>query len=102
VVHDESMLPSLRPGDRLLVDPRAYRHRLPRAGEIIVVKDPEVPDRWLVKRVADVNPADSSIDVRGDATETARDSRRFGRVPASSVVGRAFRLYFPPERRRDL
>jgi nickel-type superoxide dismutase maturation protease len=101
-VHDESMRPTLQPGDRLLVDPRAFRDRLPRVGEIVVLADPERSDRWLVKRVADVDPAARTLDVRGDATTTARDSRRFGRVPASAVHGRVYRVYFPPERRREL
>ena len=101
-MHDESMLPTLRPGDRLLVDPRAYRDRLPRPGEVVVFADPERPDRWLVKRVRDVDPASGTIDVRGDAAESARDSRQFGRVPAGSVVGRAYRLYLPRDRRREL
>ncbi|MGC2289792.1 MAG: S26 family signal peptidase [Thermoplasmata archaeon] len=55
-VHDESMLPTLRPGDRLLVDTGAYRRALPTVGEIVVLVDPESVDRWLVKRVAGVGP----------------------------------------------
>ena len=102
VVRDESMLPTLRPGDRLRVDRRAYRDRPPRVGEVVVLVDPEDPRRWLVKRVAQVDPSGRSVEVRGDATETARDSRRFGPVPWSSVVGRVYRCYFPVDRRRDL
>ncbi|MGA8543220.1 MAG: S26 family signal peptidase [Thermoplasmata archaeon] len=102
VVRDESMRPTLEPGDRLLVDLRAYRDRLPRAGEIVVLVDPEAPERWLVKRVASVDSGAGTIDVRGDATEHARDSRRFGPVPLRSVIGPAYRLYFPPGRRREL
>jgi hypothetical protein len=55
-VADESMRPTLAPGDRLRVDPRAYRDRPPRVGEIVVAIDPEAADRWLVKRVAAVGP----------------------------------------------
>ena len=55
-VHDESMVPTLRPGDRLLVDPRAYRNRSPVVGELVVLVDPEAPARWLIKRVAGVGP----------------------------------------------
>jgi nickel-type superoxide dismutase maturation protease len=102
VVRDESMLPTLRPGDRLLVDPRAYRERSPLVGEIVVVVDPEEPSRWLVKRVASVDAAGGSIEVRGDAAEVARDSRRFGPVPLRSVVGRAYYCYYPVDRRRGL
>jgi signal peptidase I len=56
VVHDQSMLPTLRPGDRLLVDRRAYRNRPPAAGDIVVLIDPEKSTRWLIKRVAGVGP----------------------------------------------
>jgi nickel-type superoxide dismutase maturation protease len=96
------MRPTLEPGDRLLIDPGAYRARAPAPGEIVVLVDPERPERWLVKRVRETDPEAGTVDVRGDATEVARDSRRFGPVPAASIVGRVYRLYFPPERRRDL
>lgn len=102
VVRDESMAPTLRPGDRLLVDPRSYRHRLPAVGDVVVLSDPEGHVRWLVKRVSAVNGATGTVEVRGDAGEATRDSRQFGPVPLRSVVGRAFRLYFPPEHERDL
>jgi len=96
------MRPTLLPGDRLLVDRRAYRDRPPRVGELVVLVDPEDLNRWLVKRVSRVDPAGGSVEVRGDAAEMARDSRRFGPVPARSVIGRVYRCYFPVERRRNL
>ena len=102
MVRDESMLPTLRPGDRLLVDTRAFQERLPKVGEIVVFVDPEEPSRWLVKRVTGVDTRTASIEVRGDASASARDSRRFGPVPTGSVVGRAYRCYFPADRRREL
>jgi len=55
-VHDESMAPALVPGDRLLVDVRAYRSSPPAVGHIVVLVDPEAADRWLIKRVAGVGP----------------------------------------------
>jgi nickel-type superoxide dismutase maturation protease len=102
IVADESMAPTLRPGDRLLVDRRAYRDRLPGVGEIVVLVDPERPERWLVKRVSAVDRATRTVEVLGDALERARDSRHFGRVPAASLVGRVYRIYLPVERRREL
>ena len=95
------MVPTLLPGDRLLVDRRAYRDRLPEVGEIVVLLDPEEPARWLVKRVAAVDARARSVEVRGDAADAARDSRRFGPVPARSVVGRVYRRYLPADRRRE-
>lgn len=51
VVRDHSMEPALRPGDRLLLDPLAYRAARPRRGDIVVIHDPAEPERLLVKRV---------------------------------------------------
>jgi nickel-type superoxide dismutase maturation protease len=112
-VHDDSMSPTLRPGDRLLVDPRAYRASPPHPGEIVVLTDPETPARWLVKRVAAVGPAgrdpdhdtplpDGTVFVTGDAADRSRDSRQFGPVPLTLLVGRAYRCYAPADRIRDL
>ncbi|HTP54448.1 MAG TPA: S26 family signal peptidase [Thermoplasmata archaeon] len=112
VVRDESMLPTLRPGDRLLVDRRAYRAVPPRVGEIVVLVDPEEADRWLVKRVAKVlsaagsppkepvsPPAAVSVFVVSDAPGATRDSRQFGPVALTALIGRAYRRYYPADRR---
>lgn len=50
------MTPTLRPGDRLYVDGSAYRHRPPEIGDVVVLRDPAAPARWLVKRVAARGP----------------------------------------------
>ncbi len=102
VVADGSMRPTLEPGDRLRVEPRAYEAALPEIGAIVVLEDPEDPDRWLVKRVHAVDPVGRTVDVRGDAADVARDSRSFGPVPLPLLRGRVTRIYFPPERARDL
>lgn len=112
VVHDTSMLPTLRPGDRLRVDPRAYRSRPPAVGEIVVLRDPEEPARWLVKRVDAVGPSDpgaargplpvGTVFVVSDAPGPTRDSRRFGPVPVAGLLGRAYERYAPAERRGPL
>lgn len=96
------MVPSLLPGDRLRVDPSAYRHRLPEVGDVVVLPDPEGRVRWLVKRVARVDPERRRVEVRGDAAELARDSRRFGPVPVAALVGRAYAIYYPERRRGPL
>jgi len=105
VVRDESMLPNLRPGDRLLVDPAAYREKPPRYGDLVVLRDPEAPDRLLVKRVgmlATDHSARGQVYVLGDNPPLSRDSRAFGAVPVSALVGRVYRCYFPAARARDL
>ncbi|MFY9716688.1 MAG: S26 family signal peptidase [Thermoplasmata archaeon] len=120
VVRDESMLPALRPGDRLLVDRHAYRGRAPHVGEIVVVADPEEPSRWLVKRVARIllssDPTAAGVAIRSpsvdgnegfvfvlsDAPGPTRDSRTFGPVAVDRLIGHAYRRYFPADRRGPL
>jgi signal peptidase I len=86
------MVPCLLPGDRLLV---ARLHR-PRPGDLVAVRDPRLPHRRLVKRVASVPSA--GLDVRGDAPARSTDSRLFGPVPETSVVGIVLYRYGPPGR----
>ncbi|HLN07168.1 MAG TPA: hypothetical protein VK217_12875, partial [Acidimicrobiales bacterium] len=50
----------------------------------------------LVKRVAAVLPA--GLEVRGDNETASRDSRAFGAVEPSCVIGRVVYRYFPPPR----
>jgi len=46
------MEPELAPADRVWFDPMAYRHRLPRAGELVILEDPDGSGRRLIKVVA--------------------------------------------------
>lgn len=92
-VSGSSMEPAFRDGDWLIVDRAAFRGRRPRVGEVVVVRDPEVAARWLVKRVWRVD-ADGRLDVRGDNTVESRDSRAFGTVAASEVEGRVCWRYW--------
>jgi nickel-type superoxide dismutase maturation protease len=83
------MLPSLAPGDRLLV----VKLRSPRPGDIVALRDPEEPGRMLVKRVVTVGP--SGVNVCGDNSMASRDSRVFGPVRPEAVLGQAVYRYFP-------
>jgi nickel-type superoxide dismutase maturation protease len=86
------MLPTLRPGDRVLVLPLL---RL-RAGQLVAVKDPREPTRLLVKRV--ISAGALMVEVRGDNEMASTDSRSFGPLARSQVVGRVVYRYAPPER----
>jgi nickel-type superoxide dismutase maturation protease len=94
------MRPTLEPGDRLLVDTGAYRSGPPVVDDLVVLVDPEAPGRWLVKRVRAIGP--DGVHVAGDAPAESRDSRRFGPVPVSALIGRVYRRYGPIARRGDL
>ncbi len=105
-VVDDSMRPWLGPGDRLLVLRWPLR---PRLGDVVVVRDPQRDGRWIVKRVAALegqpwNGGAASVPrgclaVVGDNAAVSRDSRVFGPVPRSLVVGRAVWCYLPVHRR---
>ena len=108
VVEDDSMLPALRAGDRLLVDPMSYRARRPGRGEIVVLRDPERPGRLLVKRVGategEPDPSGAPVPfctvyLVGDDPDRSRDSRSFGPVPLNGLVGRVWFRYAPADRR---
>ena len=102
VVADESMRPTFLPGDRLWVDPRAYERLAPTVGDVVVVKDPEVTGRLLLKRVFEISLGPSGeprVDVRGDESSRSRDSRQFGKIAPSLVVGKVWYRYAPMTRR---
>lgn len=97
-VRGGSMAPSLLPGDRLLVESHSYQGRAPRPGEVVLAADPRRPERELIKRVASIDDAASSAELRGDAPEASTDSRAFGAVPLSAIRWRAVFRYWPPQR----
>src|SRR5436309_1793948 len=51
-VQGRSMLPSLRPGDRVAVGRFSYRFRPPRAGEVAVLYQPHGFPRLDIKRIS--------------------------------------------------
>ncbi len=93
LVQGDSMAPTFRAGDRLLVRSGG---RAIRPGDVVVVAAmngrPEI-----VKRVYSMGPnptrPDNPVDVRGDNPEHSTDSRTFGSIPRSSIVGRVVRRY---------
>ncbi len=88
-----SMQPTLEPGDRVL----AVRTRRARPGDLVVVPDPRLPSRLVVKRV--VERSGAGLTVRGDNEAASTDSRTFGPVPEGSVHGRVVYRYYPGSRR---
>lgn len=80
-VRGRSMEPTLRPGERLLTLP-ARRPWL-RAGQVVVLEDPEWAGHLVIKRIARI--AGDRVDVRGDNPDASTDGRRWGLVPAARV-----------------
>ncbi len=91
-----SMEPTFLPGDRLVLVGRPWRPPAwPRPGQVVAVRDPRLPERILVKRVGAVDRGADTLEVLGDAPCASTDSRAFGPVPRSSLVGRAVYRYAP-------
>jgi nickel-type superoxide dismutase maturation protease len=94
-----SMEPVLLPGDRLVVIALPRRLRpWPKPGDIVTVRDPTMGSRVLVKRVTAVDRLRGTVEVVGDHRDASTDSRSFGPLPRSSVVGRAIYRYAPAGR----
>lgn len=92
-VRGRSMMPALRPGDRLLA---VRLRRPPRAGEVVLAADPREPRRELVKRVAAVDA--SGVTLRGDHPAFSTDARVFGAIPADRIGWRVVVRYWPLRR----
>jgi nickel-type superoxide dismutase maturation protease len=91
LVDGPSMLPTLAPGDCLLV----RRPRRVRTGDVVVARFPTRPDLLVVKRV--VRPAGALWWVEGDNPAVTDDSRRYG--PAEVLARVALRYWpLPPGR----
>lgn len=91
VVEGPSMLPELAPGDRLI----ALRTPVLERGDLVAVRDPEERERILVKRVRRLHA--TTVEVAGDNAAASRDSRQFGPVARSDVLGRIVYRYHPQE-----
>jgi len=85
-----SMVPVLAPGDRVLV----LRTDRVTVGDLVALVSPDGDGSVLVKRVVGVER--SSIRVEGDNTAASRDSRHFGPIPLSAVIGRVLWCYWSP------
>jgi signal peptidase I len=103
-VVEDSMLPTLRPGDMLL----ARADRAPAPGSVVVFPDPR-SSRWLVKRIAAVSNGEAWVE-SDNADATRADSRTLGWVKTDQMC-RAFlryrfpvglRVLRPPDRARRL
>jgi signal peptidase I len=79
-IPSESMLDTLRPGDRVLVNRAVYHLRDPHRGDVIVFRYPDDPDVVFIKRI---------VGVPGDVLEV-RDGRLYvnGERPGEPYVHR--------------
>ena len=79
-----SMQPLLADGDEVLVDQRAYRHQVPRIGDLVVAHHPTQAGLQIIKRVHKVQGADL-YHLQGDNPDPAQNSP--SQVPAEMILG---------------
>jgi nickel-type superoxide dismutase maturation protease len=80
------MRPLLIPGEEVLIDPAAYRHTPPQPGDLVVAQHPQQPELRLIKGVVSVDAQDCFL--QGVNLEASTDSRTFGQVPLTYLLGR--------------
>ena len=87
-VAEPSMVPTLRPGDWLLV----WRTRRVRAGQLVIARHPDKPDMMLVKRASRRTAGGWWLE-SDNPWAGAGDSRQFGAVPVSAIEGKVLFRY---------
>jgi nickel-type superoxide dismutase maturation protease len=84
LVEGDSMLPNLKNGDGILIDPDA-----PIAvGDIILAKHPFKKSVKILKRIAEIDQNGNYFLV-GDNPAESTDSRTFGALSAKHILGKA-------------
>jgi len=103
IVQGSSMVPTFQSGDYLIIDEITYQFRPPERNEVIVFRYPKNPSQFFIKRVAGL-PGDTiggltlakdEYYVLGDNTAQSSDSRYWGAVKKSLIVGRAILRLWP-------
>ena len=84
-VTGDSMQPLLRPGEEVLMHPRAYAIAQPQPGDIVVAQHPHRPDLRVIKWVVVVDPHGCFL--QGVNLAASTDSRSFGLVPFDAILG---------------
>ncbi len=88
VVAEDSMIPTLHPGDGLI----GWRTNRVRPGQVRMFEHPKRPGFWLVKRVGEVDGTRfRALSDNADAVG-AVDSRVFGDVPSAGSYRMLMRI----------
>jgi nickel-type superoxide dismutase maturation protease len=80
-----SMLPTYRDGEIVLVNRVSFLFREPKVGDIVAIKDPR-DKKVLIKRIEKIE--DKRYFVLGDNKHSSTDSREFGMIGKNDIVGR--------------
>lgn len=82
-VFGNSMIPSFKPFDLVLVNKIAYFLKSPRVGDVVIVKNQNLN---LIKRIKKVKR--KMVFVIGDNEKESTDSRDFGWISKADIIGK--------------
>ena len=90
-IRNHSMAPTLQPGQTILFNPYAYRQQLPQPGDVVIAHHPHQSNFKIIKRV--VAEENGRIYLQGDNPQASQDSRSFGPLPTTLILGRVTALF---------
>ncbi len=84
MVEGNSMLPTLKSGDAVLINPRSKFE----TGDIVLAKHPFKQSVKILKRIGEISQ-DGKFFLIGDNKDESSDSRSFSAIPKSEILGKA-------------
>ncbi|HUI90679.1 MAG TPA: signal peptidase I [Chitinivibrionales bacterium] len=101
-----SMTPAVVPGDYVIVDKTYYKHHAPKKGDVILFRYPDDRSKLFIKRIGGL-PGDTlklegnviivphgHVFALGDNAGHSDDSRHYGPIPLTELLGKARQVYF--------
>jgi len=82
-IEGDSMHPTLKSADVVLVDPRASIA----IGDIVVAKHPYKQSVKMIKRVESIDPGERYV-LKGDNPDESTDSRNYGTIAKADIAGK--------------
>ena len=79
------MSPTLESEDTVLVNRLTYIFTVPKIGDVIALRDPR-DSKVLIKRIQKIEQ--NKYFVTGDNKQASTDSRQFGMIKKSDIIGR--------------
>ena len=84
-IKGNSMSPTFSDGDKLLVLRFVYRIITPRLNDIVIASDPR-DGKFLLKRITSIKG--STFFLSGDNKKASTDSKQFGMIDRSGLIGK--------------
>jgi signal peptidase I len=101
-----SMTPAVAPGDFVIVDKTYYKHNPPKKGDVILYRYPDDRSKLYIKRIGglpgdtiklqsgDIVVPHGHVFALGDNAGHSDDSRHYGPIPLTELLGKARQVYF--------